>query len=291
MPLSSFLSSNHFTPMKTLRKISLAAIAFGLCLSVSSSFGATIVHWGDSTGYVTATAEFAFSGSGTSGNYWRSGAPQNVTPLTGYSTPSGRTSDIFAVFQQETVTTDKTFVALNIADGGASPDFIRMTGRDNSTLSGLIYFTKTGFLNGFHSGTLSLSGVEDIKFTLAGNNAAQTTVLRAAVLNGTEWFLSSVNSTSNAAGTVTFSDINSSTWSAWDPSQFPLYAAPGLYGTSSSSLTDVQAFGLYFTTTRDSQTRLNLSGYEVIAIPEPSAWILAAMGLTMLLVFRRRNCS
>jgi len=270
--------------MKNLQRCVIASL---FAVSALSLHAAAIVSWGNSTGYVTGTADFTNISGQTSGDFWRSGAPGTVTPSTGYNTPTGKTSDISAVFQQETTNATKTFVALNIADGGASSDFIRMTGRDNSTLSGLIYFTKAGFLNGYNIGTLSMSQVEEMSWTLAGNNAADTTSLRLAVLNGSQWYVSSANSTSNAAGTVNFTNFGSTTWGTWNPSSFPLDAAPGTFGTA--SLTDVQAFGMYFTTTRSSQTRLNISGFEVIAIPEPGTLALVGIALGTVLLFRRKR--
>ncbi len=268
---------------KNLQRCVIASL---FAVSALSVHAAPIVSWGNSTGYVTGTANFTNVSGQTSGDYWRNGAPGEVTPNAGYSAPSGKTEDIFAVFQQQTVAATKTFAALNIADDAAG-DFIRMTGQNNSTLSGLIYFTKTGFLNGYNSGTLSMGQVDEMSWTLAGNNSADTTSIRLAVLNGTQWYVSSANSTSNAAGTVAFDNLASTTWGTWNPSSFPLDAAFGTFGTP--SLTDVQAFGMYFTTTRSSQTRLNISGFEVIAIPEPGTLALVGIAPGSLLLFRRKR--
>jgi hypothetical protein len=270
----------------TMKKLQSCFIASLFVLSLQA---VEIVNWGNSNEYATGTANFTNIGGETSENFWRSGDPANVTPSTNYSAPSGKTNDIFAVFQQQTTDSNTTFVALNIADGETNNDFIRMTGRNNSTLSGLIYFTKSGFLNGYDSGSLGLSTVEEINWTLADQSVADSTSLRMAVLNGSQWYLSSAQSTSNAAGTTTFEDLGSVTWATWDPTGFPLDAAPGSFSVASSSLTDIQAFGMYFSTTRTTQTRLNISGFEVIAIPEPGTLALVGIALGSVLLFRRKK--
>jgi hypothetical protein len=277
--------------MKTPRSFLLHPVVWIVLLLVAPAYGQTVVHWGDSQDYITSNTNLAFTNSSTSGDFWRSGAPQNVTPLSGYSTPTDRTGGIYGVFQQETTATTKTYSSLRLFNGTTGSDFINLVGQSPSTLSGLIYFTKNEFLNGFNSGAFSLSSVEEIKLTLAADSTG-TAVLRPAVLNGTDWYLSSSSSADISAGIRTFQDVGSSTWATWDPSEFPLPPAPGSFGTSSDTLTDIQAFGFYFNVQREGQARLNVSGYEVTAVPEPatvSLLLLSAAGLWAARLVKRRR--
>lgn len=265
-----------------------------VCIFSFTLQAAEIVNWGNSSDYVSTNPVFNFSGQ-TSGNFWRSGPPADVTPLTDYIAPVGKTNDIFAVFQQETPNSTKTHVGLRMVENSVS-DFMQIQGQNpgsgqTTTLSGLVYFTQAGFLNNFDTGTLSIATVESIKLTLTGegDGSSGTGGLRMAIQNNGTWYLSE-STTGLSASTTTYENLGSMDWAAWDPNTFPIDTQPSSFNVSGSTLTDIEAFGFYYNVSREGGApRLHYQGFEVIAIPEPGTLMLVGIALGSLLLFRRKR--
>ncbi len=287
MPLSSFLSPRTFCAL---------AVGSVLLLTTNLASAAAIVHWGNSTGYVTSSQNFNLPSATDNGSArtYQYSATNPITPSSSYSTPADRTGPIYAALQNINGTAAAaSFGAASVADGDTATDFLRIqgstpgAGNGDGNISGMFFFVKNNFLNNFNTGTLSLANVESFTSTISDYSGTSAS-FRLAVQNSGTWYLSATQAT--GAGTFSFSNVSSINYGIWDPTGAPLNTSIGAFTNAATTLTDVQAFGLYFDVTRtDNAPRFRVEEFQVVAIPEPTTWALLAGGLTCMMFFRRRK--
>lgn len=215
--------------------------------------------------------------------------PVSTSPLAGYEAPTGKSDLFYGVLQNhQTNGTPANFAANQVALGDTNSTIRIQGGAGDSTISGMIFFQKSGFLNGFDSETVSLNQV-DASFNISDHSATSTT-FRFAVQNGTDWYLSEAAYTTNGNGSFAQEDLSIINWGSWDPTGAPINSAPLDFSFSGSTLNDVQSFGFYFNLERENNTpRFRVDSYSVMVIPEPGTLALVGIALGSLLLFRRRR--
>ena len=160
------------------------------------------------------------------------------------------------------------------------------------SISGLVYVKKGDFMNGLNSAapvrfdessSLSLS-----VSNLSGGGTGSALVVRLAVLNGDQWYVSQTYRSST--GTLSISDAYNQSWAIYPgEDQIPLadtsYNALD-YNVQGSEFDNIQAVGVYFLSQATHSTSRDFSFNKFDAsfapIPEPSSVALlgaAAVGI------------
>lgn len=116
---------------------------------------------------------------------------------------------------------------------------------------------------------------------------------RWLVRNGSTYYVSETQfNNSNAAGRLLDgADIAATNWAVYDPSDAFDFNLSLNFNTSSSSLTDLNAFGVitYKDALESNRKWLQFRQFEAVAIPEPGTLVLVGIALGSLLLFRRRR--
>ncbi len=268
----------------------LASLLLTLPASASS-----LVHWGGK--YITddsAATNFTL-GTATSlanGTIWKYNAAASKSPAVRYDSDassatfygalqmtygSGSSGSQFARVVSDSATSDYLFFKTATAAGGSA----------SASLAGLVFWNKADFLGGFgEAASIPLTSLTE--WTSGVRFVRGTAEARFAVLNDGKWYLSETRYTqttgaSGADGTVfALNTINSSLWAEWSISgdTAPLNSAPGSYTVEASTLDNVQAVGLYFTTTINGTraAEIHFEDFKVTAIPEAGSITLALLG-------------
>lgn len=251
----------------------------------SVSRAETLVHWGGD--YTSGSRNMALPATITTGGtvtYPYSGTAA-LTPSTGYAPPADRSGAFFGAL--ENISNDGTprnFGAARVANN-STEDFLYVQGNSGvpGTVRGMFFFPKAGFLAG-GSGAISLDGVSG---SLDIRTLTTTGTFRFAVQNGSQWYVSESERT--ATGLFELADFAGDTWAAWDPATTPINPLPTTFSTSGGTLADIQAFGFTFTASRsDSTPSVSIDEFTIVAVPEPAAGLLAAIGFVGLAAIRYR---
>jgi hypothetical protein len=273
--------------MKLKAILSYAVIL--LSASTLNAEGIAVVDW--SGLYDTGSRSLALPSPTDNGGTrtYEFSATNSIVPSSNYQPPSGKSNLFFGVLQNHQINgTPANFGSAFVSPGDVNSTIRIQGGSGDSSISGMIFFQKSGFLNGFESGSLALSEL-DASFNIS-DHAATSTTFRFSVQNGTNWYLSESAYTTNGNGTFSQEDLGSIQWGSWDPTGAPINSAPTSFDTLGSSLTDVQSFGFYFNLERDTTTpRFRVDSYTVTAIPEPGTLALVGIALGSLLLLRRRK--
>ena len=261
---------------------------FLLALSIAPSAinAATLIDWqGD---YVPTTQQLAIgtpTANGTT-NTWVYSSSVAKSPSSNYS------GTVF----YGAIMNDSAGGPLNLTQPqlvhNAAGDRITIgsnNSQNNQLIRGLFFFKKTNFAN--------LSGASNITFdsssaiTIVNPGSSGTYTLRAAVLDGSQWYVSQTAQTA-FSGTLSITNASTASWGAWNPSGAPIADDPSTFATAGSSFTDIQAVGYFFEAFRSSGTNAVSSVTSQItfsAVPEPTTWALLAGSLTTLMICRRRR--
>ena len=248
--------------------------------------GITIVDW--SGNYVgSGSSQNLNLGSSTDTSTTRTWEAAEITPGGTYEAPEGKTGPIFGAFEYTDNNGPRDFSLARIRrdDSNTPINFSAHGGVDSSNLKGLIYYTKSNFLNSMSSVPI---GLTEMSGTLNVTDQSETAEYRFAVLNGTDWYLSSTTATDTGAFNI--EDFGAINWGAWSmPEGSTFSATPSNYDVAGSTLTDVQAVGFYFDVSREGQSRVEFESFQVVAIPEPGTLLLVGIALGSLLLFRRKR--
>ncbi len=289
-----------------LMKRTLFCLAMVACLGFAQGADASaVVSWGGN--YVTASTDLG----GRGGDYTVAGAGLWVyTGAASRSSPvaPGYTGSPFywgAYLVRGTgdgSASVRNFSNVDVMEG--SPDTLRFL-RANSggvtsyTGAAFVSFLKSDFLNGHDTGSFTFGSLESLSVT---TSYALLTGYRFAILSGGSWYLSEAAKTplgSNTPDTLTLSGaaLADSQWAAWSPTggaNSRLGALPGSFGVDGSAFTDIQGFGVFMEINPAAiigQTSgIQISSFQVVAVPEPGSLALAGGGILASWLVRRRRC-
>ncbi len=302
--------------MKTTHVLLVAMMGATLA---GAAQAAAIVDWGGD--YVTATQDtqrgaggpkYSFntfvSGTGNSGidksRALSLSSQLNPTIGAAYSAPTGKSETFYggvAAARLFSGSTETTTTAVQVVDNGAT-DRIRLaasitTGNQNAQGAEL-FFTKTGFLNGFDSQTLSLDQSAATHIDGFSVNLVSKAVwtVKLAVINAGTFYIAdyTVVDGLNALDSTALASMTFSSASLMDGSYFHM-GGPN-FGTaiSGNTLNDVTAFGLIAYTFNagfgNHSAELIVDSVQVSAvsvIPEPAS--VALLGLVGLCLLARRR--
>lgn len=160
-----------------------------------------------------------------------------------------------------------------------------------------IMTTGASFLAFSIDGLHAVDNSSSLNLTISTGSAS---TVRFAVLSGDQWYLSSisVNPTSTLGGTLSLTGqaFLDSTWAAWDPNggaDGRLGAEPSSYAVLGSSLTGVEAAGVYASYNSTASNQYAYVGQfsadlKPVSAPEPSSALLLVSGISMV-AFRRHR--
>ncbi|MBE2204017.1 MAG: PEP-CTERM sorting domain-containing protein [Chthoniobacterales bacterium] len=284
--------------MNSLIKTSLG-LGTAALLAITNVNSATVVaDWGGD--YVSVDQALAVPTPVGSAPTWtyKYSASTAISPASGYTAPSGKSGTFYGALEvtnSEAANAASAWDASPRIQNNAAADRIRLRSKalaasGTSAVTGLVFFKKTDFLN-------SMSSPSQIKFDSTSNFtmslATNVGSVRLAVLDGSQWYLSSYNFTSGS-GNISLSNLASENFGAWsiDSTSAPLPAVPGSFGIAGSTFTDIQAVGFYFsgsTNTTGVTPGVQATAFSVSAVPEPSTSLLMGVGLTGVLLMARRR--
>jgi hypothetical protein len=230
--------------------------------------------------------------------------PRNLTPTSGYTAPEGKSSTFWGGWMASTPdATSEATIPGSVHPGTDSPlqawdnnrgiwaDRISIgVARYQARLRGMIYFSKSDFLNDLNSTTvafdenssLSFSGITDGNF---GPN------VRWVIQDGDTWYVSSAQGVGeyNKVFTLTLEDPNSALWAAFEPYSNDTYNAAPDSGYATHTFSNIQAVGMFFDSyglasrnyDGDGWARFAMQSFtmEASAVPEPSIAGLAGVTL------------
>jgi len=273
------------------KQLMTRSVAFATALLLGAPLFAqpqTIIHWGGD--HVSGSSNLNLLNAATADTgATRVWAPSIVTPTTNYSAPAGRIGPFSGTFQN-TAAAASAFNALSVLNSGTA-DLInfRAGGSGDTNVKGLVYFVKSDFLN-MSTSSIGLTGMTG---TLNVNAQPSTTAeYRFAVLDSGNWYLSQTSTA--VTGDFEISNFGTTNWGAWSvpsgPTPSPFAALPGSFTTAGEDLTNVQAVGFYFDSSRTGgQAQGSFASFQIIAIPEPGTLALLGIALGSLLLFRRKR--
>jgi hypothetical protein len=249
------------------------------------------------------------------------GTVANLTPSSGYTAPSGKSSTFYGGWSASSGTdpavpggvsgTDAGLNSRSVFQNGAGgqpgEDFIYLALNTAApAFRGLNLFEKADFLNGMDSQTVGFDATSSLSFTGLVGGARPN--LRWVVQDGATWYISDATFTGagaflfwGAAVSSTLSDPNSQLWAPYIPIASDS-AGPYLYneapgsGYAAHAFSDIQTVGVYFDSygvaiTDGTFTNVGLQQFQVngVVVPEPSTCALASIALLGLGLLRRRR--
>lgn len=246
------------------------------------------------------------------------GTVANLTPSSGYTAPSGKSSTFYGGWSASSGTgpavpggVSGTDAGLNsrsvFQNSGSQPgeDFIYLASNASApAFRGLIVFDKADFLNGSGQ-TVAFDSTSSLSFN--GLVGGARPVLRWVVQDGSTWYISETTFTGTgsflfwgAAASSTLSDPNSQNWTSYTPIQSDsagpyLYNPAPLSGYATHTFSDIQSVGVYFDSygvslTDGTFTNVGLQGFTVDAQVVPEPGVMASLATAgFLIAFRRRR--
>ncbi|WPJ97022.1 hypothetical protein SH580_04785 [Coraliomargarita algicola] len=161
---------------------------------------------------------------------------------------------------------------------------IRHTGA--ATAEGAFIWNQADFLNGYDTGTLSMSAGDSMSLDITTvTTAGASSEIRFVVNNGGTYYVSNT-STTNTSGSFTISDLSTETWATMSTDDTYSFGS-----FSSVAMTDIQGVGYYFdlsTTAGEGNFRLDVNDFKYTVVPEASSFGLLFGLLSFCFVLKRR---
>lgn len=189
------------------------------------------------------------------------------------------------------------FTELSILNQGSN-DSIHLhtdSGTDDHTMHAFLFWDKTDFLNGSDSAG-SLAFDQDSMFSLStsqvsnGSAGSQDLILRWAVRDGDNWYLSSATNILSPNDTLT-DNLYGRDWATFDPtaSYLNFDQDSAAFGVQSSTFTDITAVGFYIDhDLATGQPHIHIENFSAAVVPEPGSAVLLLLGLGRMASRRRR---
>ncbi len=190
-----------------------------------------------------------------------------IIPTTDYTAPPGKSGTFYGALEiTHPDGTPRNFASQQITNSTTNDSiYLQGTSSTPGSLKGLFFFPKSGFLNGYSSGTLSLAQTKGRMNVMAFGDSG---TIRLAVCDGNDqWYVSKTVRT-----TTGFLEINSlydEDWGTWDPTGKPIADLPETYTVAGSTINDVKAFGYYFSASRGHSTvSIRLRDFQIESVPQ-----------------------
>lgn len=222
---------------------------------------------------------------------WYSATTPLVATGGGYTGPN-----IYGALQAHNeVSGPVNFTSALVDDRTSSGKSDLITTRLNSTsegdiVQGLLFFKKENFAN-LSSATITFDSTSSANMAVGSlKGAGGNRGARLAVQDGSSWYVSSAYF-NGSSGSVSIPDLSVAMFASYDPTVAPLGATPTSFTKAGSTFTDIQAVGYYFYlgTTSAVEAGLDLSSFNITAVPEPATLGLIASAGALLLVFQCRK--
>lgn len=231
--------------------LGLLALAVWIGWSSSAAGATPIVNYGG-TNLVAANANGVLPTPTITGlkKTYPYSAATAITPASGYTG-----IPIYGAFETEVTAGSAVNGSLQWANNTAGDRINSFatwaTGSGTLTLSGLVFINQADFTD-LNSGAVMFDAASSMTvniFLLTNTNNLPRSV-RFAVLNGGTWYLSS--SSTNSAGMFTIANLAAENFGAWNsPTNIPFSAVPTSFATTGNTLSNIQAVGIYFLSSRD----------------------------------------
>jgi len=297
-------------------------IALTLACTMAQGSATIIVDWGGD--YVSANQVFrntttsdpnayrSYTNSGQSYSVLKDSF-QNLTPGSGYTAPTGKTSNFYGGFMSSSGSSAATLggatgttSAINaraVVNSGTADMITLALSTATAQIRGAVLFNKSDFLNSTSSQTIIFDS--DSSLTFKGIMGGYRPVGRWMVLDGSTWYISLATITQTASNTVethTLNNLNTALWAVYNPrltdtaGTYLLNAAPTT-GYAQHTFTDIQSMGIFMDSYGEaasvdgsSYSRFALAGFtaHATAIPEPSTLALS-LGALGCVAFLRRS--
>jgi hypothetical protein len=279
-------------PMKTKLSV-LFCGAVCAAASFTSVSAATLVSWGPTTTYVTATQATSRTSSGGVISFDLSTALSPVSGYTGGAFYGGVTATgTNGLTNGLSVQNDNTF-------NGGGNDAVLFGRTATNTLSGdkvtgVFMWKQSDFLTS-STGSVELSS---LSYTGRYNGTATGNEVRWVIQQGSTYIISSNVGLSNSITTFTTTNLSTLSWFSYDPTT-SITSTIGSTAIVNPSFSGVTATGLYMTATNSvDAAAINLafsafSATSTSAIPEPStvALILGFGSLGLVTIRKLKNRS
>lgn len=233
--------------------ISLSHCLIVLVLTLCAITGAsadTIVDYGG-TNLVTANQNGVLPSPTTTGlkRTYPLNLANAITPASGYTG-----SAVYGAFETEASTGSAVNAGLQWANNAAGDriNSFATWSTGTLTLSGLVCIKQADFI-ALNNGNVRFDATSSMTANvfLLNNSGSLPKIVRFAVLNDGTWYLSS--SSNNAAGTFSIANLATESFGVWSgPASTPFGAVPTTFTTAGSTLTNIQAVGIYFLSSRDN---------------------------------------
>lgn len=270
--------------------------AFSLLSITSVLHAALIVDWGGTT-YVTGNQAYSnpnvASPNTTQYGGFSSGNPLLLSPSSGYN---GSGTAVSATFYGAVVRTEGTENLTTSGNGvfnninGDRLEFKLNTG----TISALVLWKQTDFLNGLNSGTLNMAAGSTLDLTLGTNANPTGTGGRAVVRSNGSYFISEIIVPNSILSLN--KDLTTLNWFSYNPASSINTIGASYNLAGSGSISSVTEVGFYFDI-KGSPNAIRISSVEfdyvaAVVVPEPSSFaVLMAAAAGALCLQRRKHRS
>jgi hypothetical protein len=306
-----------------IMKKQLLTLLGATALSVASSQAAVVVDWGGD--YVTTNQNMAGSstilntdlsgGAGRSRYMEWNSAGTLANPAAGYTAPTGKTANIYNLgFVSTWSGTPGANAAANanrIIGSSSSADVLRFQAGANVGTGGTVSNVSAAFTMAFKASDFLVNPAQaygfdsnsSISMTLTASPTTYTTRLMVQVAN--QWYLSSSTAPTTGASPFTLTlngaALTGNQWAAFTPTsgttgaalQSMFFNPTGATFSTLDTSSGIQALGFYtsYSNTVATNTSIDIRSFtaDLAAVPEPSTWALLAIGLTAVVIFRRRR--
>ena len=321
LPFDTMKPISFFMNQALSKQIVLAAFGV-LAYGPMAHAAQLLVNWSGNyvsspqpfNGTYTYQSGFDFDGIGGTndsrfGYAYNAGSPTLLSPSTGYS---GTSDNFYGGFVINTLNVDSNGDTLQpnahgVHDDGVN-DHIKIqtqhSGNHHHTFALLTYWDKTDFLAATNTSVILDSNSAFTLSTLESSNFQPNAHLHFVIRNGSQFYVSQAywggtnlldtdrQGDLPDGGSVVYNPFTTGlNWKLYNPNGLDLQWTHGSYDYTSSSFTDITAFGFYVDTLNFTQNNSNLEigSFAVTAIPEPSRALLLMAGLMGVLLKRRRR--
>lgn len=295
--------------MKTFQPIVLplfAAMVSALAWTSQNGFAQSVlvVDWaGPNQKAVTSSQNLSMpsaqSADGGLTNIYAWSDTVSIEPSSGYNPPPGKSIEFYGgSYLTSDTGSANTWQQARIFHWNDTFDRLEFDVSnvpDGTEVGGAVFvgFLQNGFLKGTDNATVTFDETSSMSMAVRVVNDNPST-FRFAALDDGQWYLSETSVSSNTTLTIDSSEILSSNWGLWSPtggSDGRLGGVPGTFDVQASSFTNLQGFGWYADLPPGDGERIfaGITGFHVMAVPEPGAVVLALLGAGLLWGRRRRK--